>query len=236
MFKQLKYIKWSFLALMLVIIAAIIASIAMSKGAAIGAYSSAMMLLGGLLLGGLIAALAFGIWYSRRLSRTQVSVKESSQTMLESVKKVFKIVLVEGQFSDIYDYEETEKILGLIPSTKKALVMNTSNVMLGFDVNKCIWEVDEEQKILRIVQFPDPEILSMDTDIKYYNMENGIFNRFDKDDYQIIQNNVKTQVKNAVEASDLPQLAQEQIKVLLQEVLGGRDWMLASSSPQLLLD
>ena len=50
-------------------------------------------------------------------------VKESSHTVVESIRKVFKIVLVEGFFNELYNFEETKKVLGFIPSTKKALVI-----------------------------------------------------------------------------------------------------------------
>ncbi len=193
-----------------------------------------LMLVAGLLIGGLLTTV---IWMAiGRRNNKQIVTRESSHTVVESVKKVFKIVLVEGQFSDIYSYEETQKMLGLIPSTKKALVMNKSKVMIGFDFNKCVWEVDEEGQTLNIIEFPEPEILSMDTDLKYYNMENGLFNKFDADDYAAIQDNVKKQIKQAVHASDLPQLARDQISILLQEVVDSKHWLLRSQSSGLLLE
>ncbi len=198
--------------------------------------NTGLLLLGGLVIGAL-AVLVIWLLLRRRPSfGTQVATRESSHTVIESMKRVFKIVLVEGQFSDIYNFEETQKVLGLIPSTKKALVMSKATVMLGFDFNKCVWEADEENQVLRIIEFPEAEILSMDTDLKYYNMENGLFNKFDKDDYSTIQENIKKQIKEAVKQSDLPQMAQEQMSVLLQEVVDSKHWLLNSESKSLMLD
>ncbi len=196
--------------------------------------NTALLITTGLVIGGLLATL---VWLLvAKKNNQQVVTRQTSHTVVESVKKVFKIVLVEGQFSDIYNYEETQKILGLLPSTKKALVMNRSNVMIGFDFNKCVWEADEDEQSLRIIEFPEPEILSMDTDLKYYNIENGLFNKFDEDDYSAIQDNVKAQIKNAVSESDLPAMARDQMRILLQEVVDSKHWILTSQSKGLLLD
>ncbi len=196
--------------------------------------NTGLLLIGGLVIGALIMGL---VWMLLRKNRsTQIVQKESSHTVIESVKKVFKVVLVEGQFSDIYNFEETQKILGILPSTKKALVMSKATVMLGFDFNKCVWEADEQAQTLRIIEFPEPEILSMDTDLKYYNLENGYFNKFDKDDYSTIQDNIKDKITQTVKESELPQLARDQIRILLQEVVDSKHWMLSSNSRQLLLD
>ncbi len=192
-----------------------------------------LLILGGFVIGGLIVGL---VWMAfRKKTGAQIVAKESSHTVIESVKKVFKIVLVEGQFSDIYNFEETQKVLGLIPSTKKALVMSKATVMLGFDFNKCVWEADEENQTLRIIEFPEAEILSMDTDLKYYNLENGLFNKFDKDDYSTIQDKIKAKISTAVNESELPQMAKDQMKVLLKEVVDSKHWLLTSKSQKLLL-
>ncbi len=196
--------------------------------------NSLLLILGGLIIGALVVGL---IWMAfRRKTGAQIVARESSTTVIESVKKVFKIVLVEGQFSDIYNFEETQKVLGILPSTKKALVMSKATVMLGFDFNKCVWEIDEENQTLKIIEFPEPEILSMDTDLKYYNLENGLFNKFDKDDYSTIQDNIKDKIQTTVMQSDLPQVARDQIRILLEEVVDSKHWLLSSQTTRLLLD
>lgn len=76
------------------------------------------------------------------------------------MRKVFKIVCAEGQFHEIYNYEETKKLFKIIPSTK-ALVIVQAKVMIGYDFEKCVGKDEQNQKI-RIVSFPDPEILSVE--------------------------------------------------------------------------
>ena len=93
----------------------------------------------GLLLGAIIM---FLIW-KLTLSGKQGRVKESSHTVVESIRKVFKIVLAEGYFNELYNFEDTRKFFGLIPSTKRALVIIQAKVLVGYNFEKCVWEVDE---------------------------------------------------------------------------------------------
>lgn len=62
--------------------------------------------------------------------------KESSHTVVESMRKVFKIVFAEGHFNDLYTFEDTKKLFGFIPSTKRALVIIQAKVLVGYDFEK----------------------------------------------------------------------------------------------------
>ncbi|MEJ7676900.1 MAG: DUF4230 domain-containing protein [Segetibacter sp.] len=80
-------------------------------------------------------------------------VKENSHTVVESIRKVFKIVFAEGHFNELYNYEETKKIFGFIPSTKRALVIIKAKVLVGYDFEKCVWETDETKQKIKLVFF-----------------------------------------------------------------------------------
>lgn len=184
-----------------------------------------LMLVIGLLLGAVIVF--FG---TKRLSSENTVVKESSHTIAESMRKVFKIVTAEGHFNEIYDYEESTKLFKFIPSKKKALVIVQAKVLVGYDFEKLQWELDEENRKVRLINFPTPEILSTETDYKYYNIEEQFFNLFSKDDLAKIQQNSKQQVIEAAKKSHLPDVAAKQMKMLLTELLESKNWFLEDSS------
>lgn len=184
------------------------------------------LLIIGLLLG---AALMFFINKSSKKS-SEIKVTESSHTIVESIKKVFKIVCAEGQFNEMYNYEETKKILSFIPSTKKALVIIKAKVLIGFDFEQCVWETDEANRKINLLSFPEPKILSIEPDYQYYDMEDGLFNKFSKHDIMEIQSKGKTQIEIAAYKSDLPKIAAEQMKTLLTEVLGSKNWSIGNLS------
>ena len=150
-------------------------------------------------------------------------MKESSHTVVESIRKVFKIVLVEGYFNELYNFEETKKLLGFIPSTKKALVIIQAKVMIGFDFQKCVWETDEAAQKINLISFPEPEILSIEPDYKYYNFDEGLFNLLSREDLTRIQVDGKKQVEAAAIKSDLPKMAAEQMRLMLTEVVQSKN-------------
>lgn len=180
-----------------------------------------VVLVVGLLLGGTIAFLASG-----KMKSEPPVITESSHTIAESMRKVFKIVAAEGHFNEIYNYEETTKLMNFIPSKKKALVIVQAKVLVGYDFDKFKWEVDQENKRVKLLEFPIPEILSTETDYKYYNIEEQFFNLFSKDDLAKIQQNGKRQVIEAAKKSHLPEVAAEQMRTLLTELLDTKNFFL----------
>lgn len=180
------------------------------------------LLIIGLLLG---AVIMFLIW-KLNTPRKENIVKEDSHTVVESIRKVFKIVCAEGHFNELYNYEETKKVFGFIPSTKRALVIIEAKVLIGYDFEKCVWETDEANQKIKLVSFPEPEILSIEPDYKYYNFDEGIFNLLNREDLTRIQANGKKQVEIAAIKSHLPKIAAEQMRTILTEVVQSKNWQL----------
>jgi hypothetical protein len=179
----------------------------------------------GLLLGGVIMFLV-----SKLMSKgKQVTVKENSHTVVESIRKVFKIVFAEGHFNELYNFEETRKLFGFIPSTKRALVVIKAKVLVGYNFEKCVWEIDERNQKIKMISFPEPEILSIEPDYLYYNFDEGIFNLLGREDLTRIQINGKKQVELAAINSHLPKIAADQMRTILTEVVQSRNWQLEDS-------
>lgn len=217
--KKLKYIIWIIIALLALIVIGVIYSSFFKPS--YGGNNFLSFLLVGLIIGGVISFLAFKLY---AVNRKEQRITESSHIVVESMRKVFKIVCAEGQFHEIYDFEETKKILKIIPSTKKALVIVKAKVLIGYDFEKCVWEKDEQNRKIKIVSFPEPEILSMEPDFKYYHFDDDIFNVISKEDFQKIQEAGKKQVMEAALKSDLKKIAAMQMKTMLSEVLGANRW------------
>ena len=192
-----------------------------SRPAYTGAGNTLPIALFGLIIGVLVAYLIF------RLSNTNKSnadTKIESHTVIESLKRVFKIVVAEGQTNEIFNYENTKKLLKFIPSTKKALVIVQAKVLVGYDIEKCKWDIDDEKKIVRLIDFPKPEILSLETDFNYYYFEDDLFNFISRKDLHEIQHLAKEQVKRGALQSGLLKIAADQMKLLLNEVVAANNW------------
>lgn len=181
------------------------------------------LLIIGLFLGALIM---FLISKLNRPPRKESIVAENSHTVVESIRKVFKIVFAEGHFNELYNFEETKKIFGFIPSTKRALVIIKAKVLVGYDFEKCVWEINEANQKIKLLSFPEPEILSIEPDYLYYNFDEGIFNLLGREDLTRIQANGKKQVEMAAIKSHLPKIAADQMRTILTEVVQSKNWQI----------
>lgn len=221
--KKFKTILWALGAFLILILGLVLFQALNSKPG--NSLIIVIMLLTGLVLGGVIAFLA-----SKKFTSSAPVISESSHTIAESMRKVFKVVTAEGHFNEIYNYEETTKLFNFIPSKKKALVIVQAKILVGYDFEKFKWEINDELKTVKLVHFPEPEILSTETDYKYYNIEEQFFNLFSKDDLAKIQQNGKKQVIEAAKKSHLPQVAADQMRTLLTELLSGKNWQIENPS------
>ncbi len=222
-FKKYKMIFWSAGILIVIFLGFFLYQ--MTQSESINSMMTLVMLLLGLMLGGIIAFLV-----ANKMSAAPVVVTESSHTIAESMRKVFKVVSAEGHFNEIYNYEETTKLFNFIPSKKKALVIIQAKVLVGYDFEKFQWEIDEVNRKVKLLNFPAPQILSTETDYKYYNIEEQFFNLFSKDDLAKIQQNGKKQVIEAAKKSHLPEVAAEQMRTLLTELLAGKNFFLENAN------
>lgn len=142
---------------------------------------------------------------------------EQSQVLLEEIRKVSKLVTVEGQFAEIYDYKDYWKY-DVSPLRKKALVRVKATVSVGYDLgNMGIQAYPDERKIV-ISNIPSAKILSVEHDLDYYDITQGTFNPFTPEDYNKINTNAKAMIVEKAAESDLFQKATEQGNELLDMI------------------
>jgi len=217
--KNFTKIAWIVCSLLLLLFGCYVFSI--SSKPAVASNNTGILVIG-LMIGAVIMFLVSKVIGPKKES----IVKEDSHTVVESIRKVFKIVFAEGHFNELYNFEETKKVFGFIPSTKRALVIIKAKVLVGYDFEKCIWETDEATQKIKLVSFPEPEILSIEPDYLYYNFDEGIFNLLGREDLTRIQANGKKQVEIAAIKSHLPKIAADQMRTILTEVVQSKNWQL----------
>ncbi len=201
------------------------------RPAAPGGNHNMGLLLAGLILG---AVMVFLLYRGSRLASANVAVTANSHTVIESMKKVFKVVCAEGVFSEIYDYKETKKLLAFIPAQKSALVIVKAKVLIGYDFEKLVWEIDEENKKIRLSAVPEPEILSVEPDYRYYSIEDELFYKLGSEDFTRINARAKEVVINAAMQSDLKRIALEQMQTILPQIIRGNNWTLEDTTEKLI--
>lgn len=167
--------------------------------------------------GALIAILIFGAgsWLTfNYMMQPRTSVEEQSNVLLEKVKTVAKLVSVEGYFSEIYTYKnDWEPMPNPIFSptfTKQAITIVKAKVSIGYDLEKMTFEADHTNKVLRIGNIPDPEIISLDHDIEYYDIQESSFNTFSREEMNKLNASAKEFIRKKALESDLLLQAEEQ--------------------------
>lgn len=161
---------------------------------------------------------------------------ESSTVLLNKIEKVVKLVAVEGNISEIYDYKDYYNF-DIAPFRKKALVRVNAKVSVGYDFEKVKITVDETSKTIKLSNFPEAEILSIDHDLDYYDITQGTFNRFSNEDYNKINTRAKEYVADKARESDLIKAAEEQKQEILDMIrilVNGGGWELIIEQPSLL--
>ena len=133
----------------------------------------------------------------------KIVVKENSALIQESIKNVGKLVVTEGHFSQVFNYNNSKSIFGdYLSADKKALVVVNADVTIAYDLSKIEYKIDEENKILIILTIPEQQI-KINPDFEYYDIQADFLNPFEAKDYNTIKETVNESLMKKIEASEL---------------------------------
>lgn len=150
------------------------------------------------------------VTYFKSIKKKQL-VNSQSVLLLEKIKTVCKFITVEGDFAEIYHYEDVkERFLKMISSRKKALLVINAKAHIGYDLSKIKLKADNANKKIFLEHFPQPEILSIETDLNYYDKSEGYFNKFDATDLTGLHQEAKQHIQEKIPESGLIQIAQKE--------------------------
>jgi hypothetical protein len=128
---------------------------------------------------------------------------EESTILLEKIQSVAKMVTIEGYYSELYRYEDFWGYDWWI-FRKKAIMRVKAKVSVGYDLNHLTFDLDKERWILNLRNVPsEPEIISIDHQIDYYDISQGSFNSFSEKDYNKIQKNAKEMIAKKAATGEL---------------------------------
>jgi len=163
------------------------------------------------------AALFLAFKLGSKFSFPKSKTDESSTVLLEKIRTVCKLVTAEGEFSEIYSYKESYPF-DFSWFTKKALIRVKAKVSVGYDLSKIRVVPDEKSHTVVISGMPPAEILSVDHNLDYYDLTQGLFNSFSTEDYNKINANAKDFVIAQVQKSSLMQVADKKRDELLEVI------------------
>jgi len=185
----------------------------------------------GLVLGAILMYWFFSL--SQKKKNKEVT-RQQSTVLLDKIKSVCKLISVEGDLAEIYHYENTKGgLMKLLTSKKKALVIVKAKAHIGYDLQKLGLHADNKNKRIVLTNFPEPEVLSIEPELQYYDVKNGLFNSFSSEDLTKVNQEAKNHIKQMIPESGLMQTARKealQAVLLVEKIVETIGWNLDYSS------
>lgn len=191
-----------------------------------------------LFLGSAVGAVISYFIFQKFSNDKRKSLTETqSVILLDKIKKVTKLITVEGEFAEIYHHEDKQnKLLGLISSKKKAIILINAKTHIGFDFRKIKMQADTKNKTIKLSNFPEPEVLSIEPTIRFYDIQDGLLNKFSSEDLTQVNQAAKEHVLQKIPESNLMQAANHEALeaiALMKNLIETIGWQLDYSSLEL---
>lgn len=171
------------------------------------------------ILGIIIASLVFFMFQYMEFKRDEKEQLIASTTLIQKqIKNVGKLIVTEGNFSQVFTYKDSKEFyFDIFSSEKKAIVIVNAVVSVSYDLSKVKTEVIPETKEVVISKIPEPEI-HINPNIEYYDMQQDYLNEFEASDFNKIKNRVNKSLKIEIDKSDLRKNAQNRLLSELQKL------------------
>ena len=185
------------------------------------------LLLIGLMLG---AVLMYWLFSRIRQKQQKERITEQSVILLEKIRSVCKLISVEGDFAEIYHYQNTKDgFMNLFSSKKKALIIIKAKTHIGYDFKKMELHANKAKKLIVLTHIPQPEVLSIEPDLEFYDIQNGMFNSFSSDDLTQVNKEAKQHVLSKIPESGLMDTARNeawQAVLMIEKIVETIGWKL----------
>ncbi|NNE78057.1 MAG: DUF4230 domain-containing protein [Pricia sp.] len=185
----------------------------------------------GLVLGTIVTYWVYTFFNKKK---SKEITEHQSTVLLDKIRSVCKLVSVEGDFAEIYRYENIkEHFMSLVSSKKKALLVINAKAHIGYDLKKVEIRADNENKKIILTNFPEPEILSIEPDIQFYDIKSGMFNFFSSDDLTLLNKEAKQHIREKIPQSGLIETAKKeaiQAVLLIEKIVETIGWKLDYSA------
>lgn len=164
------------------------------------------------------AVIVCAVFFFFQKSEEREELKYNTALIQQQIQQVGKLVVTEGNFSQVTTYQNTRKnYLDLFSSKKKALVIVNAKVTISYDLRQITTSIDELSKTVTITSIPDAEV-NIYPDIEYYDVTQEYFNKFGAEDYNKIKGTVTKMIEEKVDASDIKENAKGRLISELQKI------------------
>lgn len=161
-------------------------------------------------------------WGFSQNSRT--ITEQNATVLLEQVRKVTKLVTVEGDVSEVFNSTNNREVTLYLPLParfsfrKEAMVQVQGKVLVGYNLEEMAVDIDGETRVLRLSNLPEPEILAIDQNLTFKNLEESWFNSFTAEDYSAMSREAKEVMRKEVAKSQLLESARLEGNSLIETI------------------
>jgi len=149
--------------------------------------------------------------YCAKVIEDKELLNQSSALIQKQLQNVSKLIVTEGHFSEVYNYEDSKTIFSdYITAEKKALVVVNAKVTVAYNLKDIQHKIDSTKRVVEIVSIPDYEI-TISPDLEYYDIQSDFLNPFKAEDYNTINESVKKLLLLKVEQSTLKSNAKNRL-------------------------
>ena len=173
----------------------------------------------------LLGIFLFGAWVARLYyQEPQITTETDATVLIQNIKDVCKLVTIEAELQEIFDEKSNRNVTVYLPLptnftfSKKASIEVVGKVLVGYDLEKITIDVDSINKILFIGNLPNPEIISIEHDVKYRSLDESFFNEFTPNDFTQLNKSAKAVLKQKAIEEKLLDRAEEQGNEVLRVI------------------
>ncbi len=162
-------------------------------------------------------------------NRYQLRTNDQAILLEQQIKKVCKLVTVEGNYVEHYDYNDplrsTYEPWFLMPGIvnykafipqKSARLRIKAKVLVGYDLEKIRVETFPNERKIMLSSLPEPSVISIEHDIDYFDKDDSIFRPIDEQDFLAMSKGAKAKIEEIAVTDELLQDASKQGNELLE--------------------
>lgn len=179
---------------------------------------------------GIIVAILLVIIPFINSRKEQKKAELESSLVIEKIENVMKVVTVEGHYSEMINYQQAD--YDFPGFRKKALVQVNGRILMGYNLNQLATEADVKKKVLNIKNISEPQIIAIEADTKFFDLEQGIFNSFTKQELTMLDKKAKDIIRKKAVTDGLKQRTELQKTELIEALC----WPLIADGWEIQLD
>ena len=148
------------------------------------------------------------------------SMSEDSRVIAYQIQKMNKMVVAEQSLAEIYTHTSKKSLPGLgsiYSSDKKVTMMINAKVQASYDLTQMEVELDSVNKKIVIASIP-PVDLKVYPDVDFFDMDQSIFNKFEKNELNEIKNRGIAQVEKKIDREKIKKEAHQQLIQNLSDI------------------